>query len=391
MINSSVLNNKAIGLFCEVFTPIADGVSVTVKNYAYWLNKKVAQTYVITPKFPHYTDNEEFPVIRYLSLPVVMHPPYRAGLPELDAMIMKELKKLPLGLIHSHSPFSSGVLARKIAKHKKIPIIATFHSKFKDDYSRFIPNKIIVNQIIKGIIKFFESVDEVWIPQRAVEETIREYGFKGKLEVVENGIDFDKIENISQFRRESRIALNIHDNTNVFLFVGQHTWEKNLKFLIESLGLIRNEKFIMYFVGDGYAKHEMIRLVSELGISDKVKFLGSIYDREELKKIYASADLFLFPSLYDNAPLVLREAAAMHTPGLLLRGSTASEVIHDGENGFLSDNDTLKYAEKIKEIIRQNELLKNVGINASLTLCRRWEDIINEVADRYEKLILRKK
>ena len=92
-------------------------------------------------------------------------------------------------------------------------------------------------------------------------------------------------------------------------------------------------------VGTGYAVREIRHKIGQLGLQDRVTMLGNIHDRERLKKIDAAADLFLFPSLYDNAPLVVREAAAMHTPALMLQEATAAEVIKPDVNGFLTPND----------------------------------------------------
>ena len=62
-----------------------------------------------------------------------------------------------------------------------MPFIATFHSKYRDDFERSVHNKSIANLMVKRIVQFSESADEVWIPQASVEETIREYGYKGKI------------------------------------------------------------------------------------------------------------------------------------------------------------------------------------------------------------------
>ncbi len=70
----------------------------------------------------------------------------------------------------------------------------------------------------------------------------------------------------------------------------------------------------MNFIGTGYALHDMQELTRELGLSAHVAFHGVIDNREDLRRFYAASDLFLFPSFYDNAPLVVREAAAMSTP-----------------------------------------------------------------------------
>ncbi len=53
------------------------------------------------------------------------------------------------------------------------------------------------------------------------------------------------------------------------------------------------------------------------------------------------------PSLYDNAPMVVREAAALNTPSLLIRGSSAAEVVQDGENGLLAENTTEDVAARL--------------------------------------------
>jgi 1,2-diacylglycerol 3-alpha-glucosyltransferase len=385
------MNSIIYGQFNECFSPILDGVSLTVRNYAYWLNRNQATTYVVTPSYPGYTDNDDFPVLRYFSAPLPMRAPYRLGLPAFDNRIFQNLKNIPFQLVHTHSPFSAGTLAFNLARKKGIPIIATFHSKYKLDFEHLIPNKSIVKQLISNIVKFYESVDEVWIPQPAVEETIREYGYKGRIEVVDNGIDFSKVNEPERFRTESRHKLSIPTNKRVFLYVGQHVWEKNLKFLVESLSLLRNEDFVAYFVGDGYARTEMMKLAKQLGVDNKIVFVGQLADRSLMQTYYAAADLFLFPSLYDNAPLVIREAANVSTPSLLLVGATASEVISNNVNGFLSENDVLKYADRMKELSSNQRLMREVGNAASTTLCRAWEDVVAEVNDRYQDLIRRKR
>jgi len=244
--------------------------------------------------------------------------------------------------------------------------------------------------MVKEVIKFYNKADEVWIPQAAVEETIREYGFKGKLVVVDNGNDFAGITEIEKFRAESSKFLNIMENEHVFLFVGQHIWEKNTKMIIEALAKIKDSSFKMFFIGTGYAADDMKQMVIDLGIENKIKFIGVVLDRELLKKYYAVADLFLFPSMYDNAPLVVREAGALHTPSVLVKGSTASEIIADNFNGFLINNSAESLAAKIRELITAPEKIRFAGLNASKTIARSWENIAEEILDRYKKLANRK-
>lgn len=103
--------------------------------------------------------------------------------------------------------------------------------------------------------------------------------------------------------------------------------------------------FRMNFVGNGYALGELRERVRRSGLSNVVTINGLVNDRNRLRDFYCASDLFLFPSFYDNAPLVVREAAAFCTPSVLLEGSTAAEVITDGHNGFLTHADGRSYAD----------------------------------------------
>lgn len=383
------LNHKTIGIFSDSFPPIMDGVSLTVENYAHWLDKHKLPVCVVTPKSTENSNDKLYPVYRYNSLPIPGRSPYRFGFPAFDFSFKSQLRKIPFALVHAHCPFSSGLLARDIARSQKVPFVATFHSKYRDDFEHSVHSRWLANYMVKHIIQFYESADEVWIPQASVEETIREYGYKGKVVVVDNGNDFSSFKCIEPVKVKSRRELSIGDHETVFLFVGQHIWEKNPRLIIEALALINDLAFRTYFVGTGYAEDDLKQLVVELNLTAKVHFVGLLTERDEIKKYYAAADLFLFPSIYDNAPLVVREAAAMETPTIFVRGSSSAEKIEDNVNGFLTDDTPESFAAKLRELIASPDKMKTAGVNASKSIARSWKSVAEEVIDRYEKLILR--
>jgi len=390
MINTVGDALKTIGVFNDSFPPIMDGVSLATKNYAYWLHQKGQPVCVITPKSPNYVDNEPYPIYRYASVPILGRKPYRIGLPEIDHQFKSVIDNVDFGLVHAHCPFSSGNLALTIAKKQKVPLVATFHSKYRDDFEHSVSSRFLVRQMTKRVIRFFEKADEVWIPQASVEETIREYGYRGKVEVVDNGNDFATNEPVDPIRKAVRTELGIADNEFMFLFVGQHIWEKNTRMIVEALAEIKQLPFKMFFVGTGYAAADLKELVDRLDLSSKVKFVGVITKREEIKGFYAAADLFLFPSIYDNAPLVIREAGAMHTPSILIKNSSSAENIIDNFNGFLIENSYESFAAKLRELIDVPDKIEIAGLNASQTIARSWESVAEEVLDRYKRLIQRK-
>ena len=382
------------GLFNDSFPPIIDGVTLTVENYAKWLSVRGRTPCIVTPWNPENVTCD-FDVMRYVSLPIQNRHPYRYGYPKLDPFIWKRLKSTDFRILHSHCPFSSGRLAVYVKKHQKVPLIGTFHSKYKSDLEHsFKRMPFCVPIIMKRILNFFNACDEVWIPQAQVEETVRKYGYKGSLTVVENGNDFASRINgeVNDYKNEAKSRLGFNPKDFNLLFVGQHIWEKGLGIIIETLERLKNEERIkINFIGDGYAGIELEKIIRQKKLEDKVTFRGLITDRDLLSDFYAASDLFFFPSMYDNAPLVVREAAAMATPSMLLKDSTASEVINDNFNGFIVKKDISEISNVIKTLINDRDIIRKVGLNARNTLVRSWEDVVGEVIDRYEVAIKKNK
>lgn len=386
-------DKRVLGLFNDSFPPIMDGVTLAVQNYAHWLKEAGHDVRVVTPRNPVQTESE-VPVMRYFSLPIHNRHPYRYGYPRLDFSIWRRLRETPFSIVHAHCPFSSGRLAVYAKRQHGVPLIGTFHSKYRDDlrHSFHGPMSWMVGIIMRRILDFFNACDEVWIPQAEVEETVREYGYRGPLTVVENGNDYAGLSDAetSAFRKESRSQLGIGEDESALLFVGQHIFEKGTDIIVQALGRLgKDTRFRMDFIGTGYAAESLKAMTRELGIEDKVTFHGVVHDRELLRRHYAAADLFLFPSLYDNAPLVVREAAAMGTPSLLVEGATAAGVITDGINGFLTRRTPDDYARAIRSITTDRGAWKRVSVGARHSLVRSWQDIVCEVEDRYRVILSR--
>ena len=104
--------------------------------------------------------------------------------------------------------------------------------------------------------------------------------------------------------------------------------------------------------------------------------------------LYERSDLMVFPSLYDNAPMVVREAAAMGTPALLIEGSCSAEGVVHGQNGYLCQNTVEAIAQAIPEALQTAE---NVGLAAKKTIPIPWNQLILAVEARYEALIEKKR
>lgn len=380
-----------IGLFNDSFPPVLDGVTLTVQNYAEWLTARDINVCVVTPDSPQ-KPQTPFEVMRYFSLPIASRPPYRYGYPKLDLTVRRRLREKPFALVHSHSPFSAGRLARYTAEKHDIPLIGTFHSKYRTDLQhsfRFTPWMVPI--IMRRILNFFNACDQVWIPQLEVEATLREYGYRGDVEVVPNGNDLASIpeEKIPACKKSAREKLGIPQESLSLLFVGQHIWPKGIGLILDALIALKERKvpFQMHYIGSGYAASELAQRIKDAGLQDCIFMHGQLSEREQLARHYAAADLFLFPSLYDNAPLVVREAAALGTPALIPAGSTAAGVIMDGANGFLPAHSATDYARVLDWLSHHRALIPQVGMQARRTLTQSWQEVMTDVTSRYIDLI----
>ena len=372
-----------------------DGVGMTAHNYAYWMNLKHGKASLVAPSVNDYKDRVDYKVIRFKSVLLPGMNPYRVGLPMIDFKFKKKLAKNNFDILHAHCPFISGQLALKLSRKLDIPLVATFHTKYRDDFKKALPGEMFVEFMMSLTMDFYNSVDVVWVPNRATGETLKEYGFTGEFEVMPNGTDFDIPEKAKylKYRNKGLEEIKAKNDDFILLFVGQHRWEKNVRTILDSLKILKEKKesFKMVFAGEGYAAKEMKTLVRQYGLSENVVFTGVLTDRSAMKHLYACADLFIFPSVYDNAPLVIREAAAFDVPSIVVRNTSSAEGVMEDVNGFLISNSAASLAEKIMELKSNPAAIKRAGEGARKSIYRHWESIVDEVNIKYEDIINRHK
>ncbi|MDD4164295.1 MAG: glycosyltransferase [Eubacteriales bacterium] len=375
-----------IGQFCDVYPPETDGVGMVVKSYTEELTKLNHRCYYISPKIPNYSDTHDFPTFHYMSIRLA-NGIYRAGVPIIDIPYRKSIKKTSFDIIHAHSPFSAGREALRIAKKQNVPLVSTFHTKYYDDFYSKTHSKLLAKTGIRYIVDFYNDCDEIWAVNNSTSDVLREYGYKKDIQIMPNGTNSWHPAPGGENAAKERFGLR---NDRIFLFVGQQDWKKNIKHIIEALKIYSSSEsdFKMVFAGKGSDEEEIKEFVNNLGLSSRCLFTGHISDRELLMSLYAQADLFIFPSLYDNAPMVVREAAAAGTPSLLLRNSCAAEGITHDYNGFLCDNTPKSIAECISSSLPK---ANQVGLNAQKTIPISWSSIMIDVESRYKNLILKKK
>ena len=381
-----------IGLFIDTYFPMIDGVIMVVDNYAKKLSKYGNVT-VFAPSVDKKFDDSKLPykVVRCKSIKLHFID-YSLPSPKVDREFLKELDKSNLDIVHIHSPFTIGKIGISYAKKHNIPVVATMHSQFKQDFKRALKTNSLASVGTKIVIDVFNKCDECWAVNSGIAKLYYEdYKYKEMPKVTTNATDLLPVDN----RDESITRINKKHKLKdelVFLFVGRINKLKNIFFIVDSLKIYKemNNNFKMLFVGTGQDEEKLKEYVKELGLDKNVIFVGKVSNRDELRDYYVRSDLFLFPSLYDANSIVQIEASSQKLPCLFLDNAKTASDIKDNVTGFLSKEDPHVYASRINEIMTNKKLYNKVSENVFKELYVTWDDVAKDVYKRYIELIERR-
>ena len=371
--------------FSDSFLPIMDGVGNVVYQYALNLAQKGHECYVVAPQTDTgYRGGYPFELVDFIGVPLPRMKSYKFGVPKLDPHCHNRLAAIQGDIVHVHSPFSAGQVGLSFAQKRGLPVVGTFHSKYYDDFLQVTGVELLAEVGVKYVVNFYEKCDEVWAVSASSADTLKSYGYGGSIRVMPNGTDIHTVTDAQVRAVCARYGLE--GDAPLLLYVGQMNWKKNLRRVLEACAAAERP-FRLAMAGQGPHEKEIRKLAEQLGLEGRVVFTGHITDAETLNALYRRADLFLFPSIYDNAPLVIREAAAMGTPAVAVRGSSSAECIREGVNGFLCLDDTDDLARVIDGALADPEALSHIGQSARETIPVPWSKLLDDVAARYEAVI----
>ena len=155
-----------------------------------------------------------------------------------------------------------------------------------------------------------------------------------KIDVVRTGIPVHEFRFDPALRERSRAKLKLKQDQIALLFAGSGWDRKGLLFAIEAMALCKNRKMRLLVAGRGDARpYKMTRL--RFWREDPMQFLGEVAD---LVPVYAAADIFILPTIYDPFSNACLEALASGLPVITTRSNGFSEIIEDGVHGSVVDN-----------------------------------------------------
>ena len=161
------------------------------------------------------------------------------------------------------------------------------------------------------------------------------YGYPGdKIEITRNGVPIDKFRFDPELRETAREHLKLKPDQIALLFAGSGWERKGLLFAIQAMALCKNRKMRLLVAGRG---NERLYKTTRLRFwrEEPVQFLGEVAD---LVHVYAAADIFILPTIYDPFSNACLEALACGLPIITTRTNGFSEIIEHTVHGSIVDH-----------------------------------------------------
>jgi len=369
--------NLRIGNFTETFLPQRNGVVTSLLSFGPELVRRGHTVLIFCPK----SNVQKHLGMTIQSYPSIVFRPY----PEfkIAAPFFGEIPDLDI--VHTHGPFSLGLLGLRVAKKQGIPKVSTFHTLLPE-YVSYLTNtgKGYLEKIAWNYIRlYYNRFDAIITPSDTMRRVLKYYRVKKPVKVIPNGID---IEFFKPFEKgKARKKLDLEEGEKIFLYLGRLGHEKNVDIVIKAFTKV-DAKLII--AGTGPAKDDLRKLVKDLNLGDRITFAGFVH--EKLKPLYYSAaDALVTASTSETQGIVILEAFACGCPTIGANSLAIAEIVKDGENGYLFKPGNVEH---LSQLLQSYEPTKKMRKNALRTAklysnkkcADKLTDLYSSLMDRYK-------
>ena len=370
------------------FTPVLGG-SVTVPYHlSRWLAKAGHEVTIITTDYkydPDYAqsleDVEVIPFRRVAELGLFLYSP------EMKAWLRSNISKYDIVHLHNFRAYQNNIVC-KCARDFDVPYIVQPHGSLPRIVEKEGLKKLYDIVWGNNILRYASKV--VAVSGNEVEQ-FRQAGIPDeKIAMIPNAVNYispKSLPPVGQFRKQYGIR-----EKHVILYAGRAHKRKGIDFLIHAFNsFVRSwieDDVALVIVGpdDGY-RSVLEDLVEQLGLSDKVKFIGFI---PSLAAAYQDADVLVYPSVYEIFGLVPFEALLCGTPVIVTDDCGCGEIIKEAECGYLVHyGDMAGLGEALKFALEHPDVNKRM-VEAGRRYIEEhlaWESVVKQVEEMYEGCI----
>ncbi|WP_054957485.1 glycosyltransferase family 4 protein [Paenibacillus dakarensis] len=281
-------------------------------------------------------------------------------------------------LIHAHSLFSNGFIAKKIYEDYKIPYIVAVRNT---DIYTFFKYMVHLRKTGIDILKKAEKVIFLskgyrnYIMNNYIPDELKEQ-IESKSIVVPNGIENFWFNNQAKRKRD-------FNNKIKLIYVGKINKNKNISATIKAIEILKRKGFEVRFTIVGDVEDETI--YNEIKDLPFVKYLGSM-SKEGLLEIYRDNDIFVMPSIHETFGLVYAESISQGVPVIYTKGQGFDGQFEEGMVGYsVNSSSSEQIAQKIISIIKKYDVISKNCLNLSHKF--KWEFIEQEYNNIYSNVI----
>ncbi|MGD9042958.1 MAG: glycosyltransferase [Desulfobacterales bacterium] len=273
--------------------------------------------------------------------------------------------------IHAATPGPIGMAALLVAKLLKLPINGTYHTSLPL-YAQFITGDGLMEQLAwKYTIWFYNQMGQVYVPSQSTFDELVQRGIDSdKIRLLPNGVDIERFhpgKNNGFLKKRYRV-----NDSLKLLYVGRVSKEKNLHMLAQAFKLIYQQRkdAQLIVVGDGPYLDEMQNELRKLPCI----FTGYLKG-DNLATVYASCDIFIYPSTTDSFGQVVLEAQASGLPAIVTDRGGPQENIIAGKTGLaIKGDDTHSIVEALNFLISNPTVARAMGRSARQYMEERFFD-----------------
>lgn len=316
--------------------------------------------------------------------------------------IVKLEKEKKYDIVHIHSNIT--LIDRKAYDTIEAPIVSTMHGTWKGERSQLRLRDITLSVeslndlAVLYLSPFFDKYEDwaielsnaVTIDSKSEWEAIMRRGVRnkyGRMVLIPEGVD---VESFHPKKKDERIKekYGVQGEDYMLLTVSRLAARKGVNLLLQSFKAVLDKvkRCHLVIVGSGPQYKFLKRLSKKLEIDKKVTFAGRT-PLEDLEKLYATADLFVFHSKWEGQGLIIEEAMASGTPCVSSRVGGVPEMIEQGVDGYYVEvGDIEGMAGRIIELLEDDGKRKKMGEIGRKKMVREWSWQV--ISERYHKLYL---
>lgn len=288
--------------------------------------------------------------------------------PIIDRMI-PDLRNERYDVVHVQTPFVAHYAGVHIAKELNVPVVESYHTFFEEylyHYVPFVPRGVMRMLARRFTVSQCNAVHRIVSPSSAMQAALGKYGVRTPIEVLPTGLDQAQFR--SGDRTRFRTKHGISADTPTLLYVGRVAHEKNIGFLLNAFRKVLAEipQALFVIAGEGPALETLRDQAKELGILERIKFIGYLDRDSELLDCYRAADLFVFASKTETQGLVLLEALAQGTPVVSTAYMGTRDVLENARGVRIAVDDVAAFGQAVCHLLRDASAREKLGVLAPI-------------------------